>query len=182
MTKNLFYAIQCSFPVSRGQFYQRSMRSFFIRKLHAQLFCAYVLGLYITGVSLPAQKLCVERCWNWAQESNLPNFFLHKNNFFPVFVFKLGHFKKHTIFYSATNTQTYQWKSEKTKKSKFWWIDSSTFLSQYQEMRNCIFKAFSKLPLGQGYQTSDLRTTQNWKKFNQKKSYFTSLSNNFRST
>jgi hypothetical protein len=25
--------------------------------LHAQLFCAYVLGLYFTGISLPAQKL-----------------------------------------------------------------------------------------------------------------------------
>ncbi len=49
-----------------GQFHQCSMRSFFVRKLHVQLFCAYVLGLYLTGVSLPAQKLCVERWWNWA--------------------------------------------------------------------------------------------------------------------
>jgi hypothetical protein len=28
--------------------------------LRAQLFCAYVLGLYFTGLSLPAQKLRVE--------------------------------------------------------------------------------------------------------------------------
>ncbi len=32
-------------------------------------FCAYILGLYFTGVSLPAQKLCVEQWWNWALES-----------------------------------------------------------------------------------------------------------------
>ncbi len=50
----------------RGQFHQRSMRSFYVCKLRPQLFCAYVLGLYFTGVSLPAQKLCVERWWNWA--------------------------------------------------------------------------------------------------------------------
>ena len=30
-------------------------------------FCAYILGLYFTGVSLPAQKLSVECWWNWHQ-------------------------------------------------------------------------------------------------------------------
>ncbi len=45
----------------RGQFHQHSTRSFYIRKLRAQLFCTYILGLYFTGVSLPAQKLRVER-------------------------------------------------------------------------------------------------------------------------
>jgi hypothetical protein len=38
-----------------AQFYQRS-----VRKLCAQLFCAYVLGLYFTGARLLAQKLHVE--------------------------------------------------------------------------------------------------------------------------
>ncbi len=33
-------------------------------------FCAYVLGLYFTGGSLPAQKLCVKRWWNWAHISD----------------------------------------------------------------------------------------------------------------
>ncbi len=50
----------------RGQLHQHSMRSFYVRKLSVQLFCAYILGLYFTGVSLPAQKLNVERWWNWA--------------------------------------------------------------------------------------------------------------------
>ncbi len=29
-------------------------------------FCAYTLDLYFNGISLPAQKRCVERLWNWA--------------------------------------------------------------------------------------------------------------------
>jgi hypothetical protein len=37
---------------TRGQFHQRSTHSFYVRKLHAQLFCAYALGLFFTGVSL----------------------------------------------------------------------------------------------------------------------------------
>ncbi len=53
---------------SWSQFHQHSTCSFYVRKLHTQLFCTYVLGLYFTGVSLPAQKLCVERWWNWALE------------------------------------------------------------------------------------------------------------------
>ncbi len=44
----------------RGQFHQHSMRSFCICKLCEQLFCAYTLGLYFTGISLPAQKLLIE--------------------------------------------------------------------------------------------------------------------------
>ncbi len=52
---------------TRGQFHQHSTRSFYVRKLHAQLFCAHVLGLYFTGVSLLAEKLLVECWWNWAQ-------------------------------------------------------------------------------------------------------------------
>jgi hypothetical protein len=49
-----------SLEVTCGQFHQHSMRSFYIHKLHAQLFCAYVLGLYFTGARLLAQKLRVE--------------------------------------------------------------------------------------------------------------------------
>jgi hypothetical protein len=41
----------------KGQFHQRSTHSFYVRNLHTQLFCAYVLGLYFAGVSLMAQKL-----------------------------------------------------------------------------------------------------------------------------
>ena len=44
------------------------MRSFYVHKFHAQLFCAYILGLYFTGARLLAQKLRLERWWNWAQE------------------------------------------------------------------------------------------------------------------
>ncbi len=51
----------------RGQFHQHSTRSFYVRKLPVQLFCAYILGLYFTGISLPAQKLRIEHWWNWAQ-------------------------------------------------------------------------------------------------------------------
>ncbi len=51
----------------RGQFHQRSTRSFYIHKLCAHLFCAYFFVLCFTGLSLPAKKLCVERWWNWPQ-------------------------------------------------------------------------------------------------------------------
>jgi hypothetical protein len=37
-----------------GQFHQRSTRSFYVRKLRAQLFCAYILALYSTGGRLLA--------------------------------------------------------------------------------------------------------------------------------
>jgi hypothetical protein len=38
-----------------GQFHQPSTRSFYVCKLRTQLFCAYILGLYFTSISLPAQ-------------------------------------------------------------------------------------------------------------------------------
>ncbi len=47
------------------QFHQRSTYSFYICKFNAQLFCAYVLGLYFIAARLLAQKLCVEGWWNW---------------------------------------------------------------------------------------------------------------------
>ncbi len=43
-------------------FRQLSTPNFYVRKFCAQLFCAYVLGLYFTGARLLAQKLRVE-CW-----------------------------------------------------------------------------------------------------------------------
>ncbi len=46
-------------------FHQRSMRSFYVQKLLAKLFCAYVLGLDFPGARLFAQKLHKERWWNW---------------------------------------------------------------------------------------------------------------------
>ncbi len=60
----------------RGQFHQRSTCSFYICKLRAQLFCAYVLGLHFTGVSLTAQKLHVECWWNWLQVSISSTFYV----------------------------------------------------------------------------------------------------------
>jgi hypothetical protein len=47
---------------SWGQFHQRSTHSFCVRKLRAQLFYAYISGLYFTGARLLVQKLRVE-CW-----------------------------------------------------------------------------------------------------------------------
>jgi hypothetical protein len=49
------------FLTTKGQFHKHSTRSFYVRKLGAQLFCAYVLGFYFTGARLLAQKLRVER-------------------------------------------------------------------------------------------------------------------------
>ncbi len=48
-----------------GQFHPCSTRSFYVRKLRAQLFCACVLGLYFIGARLLAQKLRAECWWNW---------------------------------------------------------------------------------------------------------------------
>jgi hypothetical protein len=45
---------------TRGQFHKRSICSFYVRKLHEQLFSAYNLGLYFTGARLLAQKLGIE--------------------------------------------------------------------------------------------------------------------------
>ncbi len=50
--------VRTVYPSDRDN--QHSTRSFYVRKLRAQLFCAYILGLYFTGVSLLAQKLHVE--------------------------------------------------------------------------------------------------------------------------
>ncbi len=47
------------------KFHQCSMRSFYVCKLRAQLFCAYILGLYFTGARLLMQKMRVEHWWNW---------------------------------------------------------------------------------------------------------------------
>ncbi len=62
---------------TRGQFYQHSTRSFYVCKLLTQLFCAYVLGLNFTGVSLPEQKLRVEHWWNWTQECGQTQTYRH---------------------------------------------------------------------------------------------------------
>ncbi len=51
------------------------MRNFYVRKLRAQLFCAYILGLYFTGVSLPVQKLHVEKRWNLTQVTISPTLY-----------------------------------------------------------------------------------------------------------
>ncbi len=48
-----------------GQFHQHSTCSLYVHKLRGQLFCAYILGLYFTGVSLAVQKLPIECWWNW---------------------------------------------------------------------------------------------------------------------
>ncbi len=72
---------------ARGQFHQSSMPSFYVRKLRAQLFSAYVLGLYFTGATLQVQKLCVERWWNWTQVSISPT--LYEQLFHKTFIRKL---------------------------------------------------------------------------------------------
>ncbi len=59
----------------RVQFHQHSTPSFYVRKLRMQLLCAYLLGLYFTGVSLLAQKLHVECWWNCAKLSVSPTFY-----------------------------------------------------------------------------------------------------------
>ncbi len=56
----------------KSQFHQRSMCSFYVRKLCTRIFCAYILGLYSTGTKLLAQKMRVERWWNWALGSISP--------------------------------------------------------------------------------------------------------------
>jgi hypothetical protein len=63
--QNFFFTFFSYHPMgrylTRGQFHQRSTCIFYVRKLQAQLFCAYVLGLYFTGARLLEQKLRVER-------------------------------------------------------------------------------------------------------------------------
>ncbi len=55
--------------MTRGHFHQSSMHSFYARKLRAQSFCAYILGLYFTGARLLGQKLRVEHWLNWTKEA-----------------------------------------------------------------------------------------------------------------
>ncbi len=58
------------FLFHQGQFHQCSTCSFCICKLRVLLFCAYILGLYFTDVSLPAQKQRIDRWWNSALKGN----------------------------------------------------------------------------------------------------------------
>ncbi len=67
-SQKLFTAATAAVRKSSGQFHQHYTCSFYIRKLCAQLFCAYTLGLCFTGARLLSQKLRLERWWNWAQE------------------------------------------------------------------------------------------------------------------
>ncbi len=52
---------------TRSQFHQCSMRSFYVHKFREQLFCAFILGSYFIGTRMLAQKLHIERWWNWTQ-------------------------------------------------------------------------------------------------------------------
>ncbi len=80
-----------------GQFHQRSKRSFYVCKLRVQLFCAYVLGLYFTGVSLPAQKLRIECWWNWAMVTCIVDIKIFDINILPSFLASLAtHCTRHT--------------------------------------------------------------------------------------
>jgi hypothetical protein len=45
---------------ARGQFHQCSTCSFYVRKFCAQLFCAYILGLYFTGARLLMHRMLVK--------------------------------------------------------------------------------------------------------------------------
>ncbi len=71
------------------------MCSFYVCKFQALLFCAYVLGLYFTGISLPAQKLRVEHWWNWAQGSISPTFY-------EQLLHRCSYIKKVQTFYVST--------------------------------------------------------------------------------
>ncbi len=51
----------------QGSIHQHSTCSLYVCKFRSQLFCACVLGLYFTCSRLLAQKLCIERWWNWNQ-------------------------------------------------------------------------------------------------------------------
>ncbi len=97
-----------------GQFHQHSTHSFYVRKLRSQLFCAYVLGLHFTSVSLPAQKLGIERWWNWTRESILPNFDFFV--FFRFLLLSLAILKYRQYFLML---QTLKLNNKKWKKSSF---------------------------------------------------------------
>ena len=51
--------------LTRGQFHQHFMSSFFVWKSFEQLFCTYVLGLYIFVERKLEQMLLVKCWWNW---------------------------------------------------------------------------------------------------------------------
>ena len=61
--------------LSRCQFHQHFMRSFFVQKSFEQLFCTYGLGLYFFGERKLAQKLLVKCWWNWPKDTTLPLIF-----------------------------------------------------------------------------------------------------------
>ncbi len=63
LSQSCLYSVEGIDPWA--QFHQPSTSSFYVRKLCAQVFCAYVIGLYFTDTRLLAQKLCLEH-WNWA--------------------------------------------------------------------------------------------------------------------
>ncbi len=60
VSQSFIFSLETQFQNIWGQFHQHSTHSFYVQKLLSQLFCAYILGLYFTGVSLLAQKLRVE--------------------------------------------------------------------------------------------------------------------------
>ncbi len=72
--------------------------NFFIMKLRVQLFCAYILGLYFPGARLLAQKLRIERWWNWPVISFISHYYflrlLIKN------VTSRCFFRYHVLFFS----------------------------------------------------------------------------------
>ncbi len=72
LLKNLFFFTQSKSPASVYRSFQGSISpTFYVQLLRTYVahaaFCAYILGLYFTGVNLPAQKLRKKCWWNWAQ-------------------------------------------------------------------------------------------------------------------
>jgi hypothetical protein len=65
--------------------------TFYVQLLHTQVaraaFCAYVLGLYFTGISLPTQKLRVERWWNGSQVADLQLLDRDRSRLYQTFTF-----------------------------------------------------------------------------------------------
>ena len=66
-TKAFSRIVRMAYSLSRCQFHQHFMSSFFIQKSFEQFFCTYILGLYFFGKRKLAQKLCVTCWWNWLQ-------------------------------------------------------------------------------------------------------------------
>ncbi len=61
-----------------SQFHQHFGRSFFVRKFRAQLFCTYILCLYLFGARILAQKLLLKCWWNWHPEGGGPILFFNQ--------------------------------------------------------------------------------------------------------